>query len=156
MVCQVEQHYKENIEALAQKAGRILKDHGYGWDVAQETYECAFRYYKSFNPEKGDFDKWINKIFWRTLSRYQGFVKGYGHVEHIEEYEINAEAAKTLIEESCLSNKYKNILNLLYVVGYTPKEVTLDGSVSSAVCYRAKHLLKNEMRLKYGIEKRLN
>lgn len=147
---EVEKHYRENFSSLSLKAGRILKDPSYGMDVVQETYECAFRYYKSFNPDKGDFDKWINKIFWRTLSRYQGFVKGYGHVEHIEEYEINAEAAKTLIEESRLSDKYKEILTLLYVAGYTPKEVTLDSSVSSAVCYRACHLLKQEAKLKHA------
>lgn len=150
MVYQVEQHYRENIEALAKKAGRILKDHAYGWDVAQETYECAFRYYPSFNVEKGDFDKWINKIFWRTLSRYQGFVKGTGFVEAIDEYEINPEVAKTLLEESVLPEHYKHILNLLYVVGYTPKEITMDGSVSSAVCYKAVRLFKKEAKLRYA------
>jgi DNA-directed RNA polymerase specialized sigma24 family protein len=151
VVDQIIEHYKANIEALSKKAGRILKDHAYGEDVAQETYECAFRYYKSFNAERGDFDKWMNKIFWRTLSKYQGFVKGTGFIEPIDEFEVSTEAAKVLLEESSLPDHYKHILHLLYVMGYSTKEITKDGSVSSAVCYKAVRLFKKEAKIKYAL-----
>jgi RNA polymerase sigma factor (sigma-70 family) len=143
-------HYKENREALGKKAGRILKDHSYGEDAAQEAYENALKYYKAFNPDRGEFDKWFNKIFWRTISRYQGFVKGTGHMEVINEWEVNPEIAKTFLEETSLSDNYKRVLTLLYVNGYTPKEVAKMDGVSTSVIYRSVHLFKQEVVKKYA------
>lgn len=152
VIDKIQEHYKNNKDVLAKKAGRILKDHAYGEDCTQEAYEACLKYKDSFSVDKGDFDKWFNRIFWRTVGKYQGFVKGSGEIEPIQIWEIDPVIAVEYVAETNLSDKYKHILSLIYGKGYTPKAIAeLDPTISTAVCYRAVHLFKQEVKDKYAL-----
>ncbi len=149
-------HYRENFDALAKKAGRILKDHALGEDCVQETVEACIKYQHTFSPDKGDFDRWFNKIYWRTVNKYKSFSRGLSLADDLEALELDPAISEVYIDESELSDNYKTILNYIYVRGYTPKELEkLLGSNSVAVIYKAVHLFKKEVKRKYDIRGRL-
>jgi DNA-directed RNA polymerase specialized sigma24 family protein len=144
-------HYRENFSTLASKAGRILRDHAFGEDCVQEAVEACLKYKHTFSEEKGDFDKWFNKIFWRTINRYKSFSKGQEGVDYLLEIEIDPAISLLYLEDSRLSDNYKKIIHQIYVMGYTPKEVSeLLGENSIAVVYKAVHLFKKEVKQKYA------
>jgi len=145
-------HYRENFKPLSSKAGRVLRDHALGEDVVQETYEAAYRYKHSFNPERGDMDKWIGKIFWRNISRYKSFAAGMGDLHPIMEVEVNPELTRQFLEESSLPDHYKMIIAQVYINGYSPKQVAkLMGEHSTSVIYKCVHLFKKEVRERYDL-----
>lgn len=144
-------HYRQNFNTLASKAGRILKDHAFGLDATQEAYEAGLRYSHTFSEDKGEFDKWFNRIYWRTINKYQAFVKGQAPMEQIQEIEVNPQLSAAYLEESGLPAKYREILYHIYVNGYTPKEVArLLPDCSSSVCYKAVYLFRKEVKEKHA------
>lgn len=141
------EHYKEHFNTLATKAGRVLRDHALGQDATQEAYEAAFKYHTSFDPSKGDFDRWVIKIHWRVIGKYKSFSRGQGGTELLTEVEVNPNVAEAYLDDSELSDAYKAIIYQLYVKGYTPKELSkLMGQHSTSVIYKAVHLFKKEIK----------
>lgn len=150
------EHYKNNFDSLAKKAGGVLKDHALGQDATQEAYEAAYKYHKSFDPERGDFDRWITKIHWRAIGKVKSFSRGQNGVELLTEVEVNPGVAKSYLEDSDLSDSYKAILTQIYVNGYTPKELSkLMGEHSTSVIYKAIHLFKKEIKERNAVRMRL-
>jgi DNA-directed RNA polymerase specialized sigma24 family protein len=151
----ITEHHKEHFDQLARKAGRILRDHAFGQDATQESYEAAWRYIHTFDPEKGEFAKWFNKIYWRTISRYKAFSAGQAKLEPLYEWEVSPKYAQAFIEDSTLSNDYKAICQQIYVNGYSPKELSLlMGKHSTSVIYKALHLFREEIKERNAVRSR--
>lgn len=126
----IEALYLEVFRKKAAIMGRILGDWAGGQDVAQEAFCRAWKFYPSFNPERGTIHKWFNGILFNALRSYQREIRGgpLGNAREVfpEDLISSLRADPTVLREAieAVSNeKHRRVLELFYLLGYTSMEI---------------------------------
>lgn len=60
----IEAHYRKNYRQLVKRVLNRVPNHSHALaeEVVQEAYVRAMQYWRSYNPARGDFDRWFNLI----------------------------------------------------------------------------------------------
>lgn len=126
-------------------------------DIVQEAYLRAWRYQDSFDPKRSGMKTWFNTILYNTLRdsqrSYQQQEEGCDDVDiFFEENSLKSIAEHLpLIDdeiEKLRNEKFKRILRLYYILGYTSKEIaSVEEGVTitnvTTICSRFKNNLDN-------------
>lgn len=134
---QLEELYREAHNPSVKMMARILGGdwHG-GEDVVQEAFTRAWRFYPSFDAEKGKLKTWFNGILFNSLRDYQrdSRLGPYSGVEDFSVEDVLSELNINNFEEKrdYLAQKidwvqnptHKEVLFLFFMIGYTSKEVS--------------------------------
>ncbi len=128
---EIEALYLEVYNKKAAIMGRILGgDWAAGEDVAQEAFCRAWKFYPSFNPERGTIEKWFNGILFNALRSYQRQVRGgpLANAREVSPEDLISDLRidPTVLHETieAVSNeKHRRVLELFYLLGYTSMEI---------------------------------
>lgn len=111
---------------------RILQgDYPAGEDVVQEAFTRAWRFYPSYDQERGEIEVWFNSILFNSLRDYQRQKRGDPppNSQDISPEEVLQEEAlvNDLIPENIakISNPaHRRILNLFFTMGYNSADIS--------------------------------
>lgn len=127
-------------------------------DIFHNAMVRAIQYYPTFDSNKGTLEGWFARILFNQLGQY--FRKEKKHyVEELSEdeedrgnsgndNEMDNLFASSSSYSNCSSSDRNTILNLVFVKGYTYKEVSMLGGFSEytvkQLCSQFKKGIKNE------------
>lgn len=134
---ELEKLYREVHSPSVKMMSRILKgDWHAGEDVVQEAFARAWKFYPSFDPEKGKLQSWFNGIMFNALRDYQRDSRN-GPQSDSEDYSVEdilselnisdfEEKRKFLAQRiSWVKNpEHKETLYLFFMLGYNSREVS--------------------------------
>jgi RNA polymerase sigma factor (sigma-70 family) len=154
-VADLQEFYRKNFGRQVSTIARHLKyNKDLAEDVVQESYLRAQMYADSFDPEKGAFNAWFNKIMFNVLKDTQ---KEYGYTTPLNDnIPANEEGLEFLLildeEVSELKNQQtRRVIELFYRNGYSSNQISkqegLTRSNVTTICSRFRKQLKE----KYGL-----
>lgn len=113
---------------------KIVKDKAVAEDVLQESFVKVWKNIQHFNEEKGTFFTWLLNVTRYTAidylrsRQYKQFLKNQTVTgnEYIEEKLPSAGSEYSGLKEMVakLEHKYREIIDLVYFMGYTQDEVS--------------------------------
>lgn len=134
---EIEKLYREVHSPSVKMMSRILRGdwHG-GEDVVQEAFIRAWKFYPSFDSEKGKIQTWFNGILFNSLRDYQKSAR-FGPQTEAEDFSVedilnelnlnNFEEKRKFLAQKIdwVQNPvHKEVLYLFFMLGYTSKEVS--------------------------------
>lgn len=152
----LEEFYKQNYKRHVKTISRILKwNKDLAEDVVQEAYTKAFQYADTYDPNRGTYNTWFNRILFNVLRDVQNnFVATVALHEGIEGDEQGIEYLIFIDNELkyVRNSKHKRILELFYISGYSSTEISrmvtgVSQTNVTTICNRFKDRIKE----KYGV-----
>lgn len=134
---ELETLYREVHSPSVKMMSRILKGdwHG-GEDVVQEAFARAWKFYPTFDPDKGKLRVWFNAILFNSLRDYQRDAR-IGPPTSVEEFSVedvlqemdisDFEEKREFISRRIewVQNPYhREVLHLFFILGYTSTEIS--------------------------------
>lgn len=134
---ELEKLYREVHSPSVKMMSRILKgDWHAGEDVVQEAFTRAWKFYPSFDPEKGKLHSWFNGIMFNALRDYQRDARN-GPQNESEDYSVEDVLSELNISNFEEKRKFlaqhinwvqnpdhKEVLYLFFMLGYNSREVS--------------------------------
>lgn len=137
---------------------RYVKQRFDAEDLLQESYIKIYKDLKQFNPQKGNFKSWSNRVVVNTCLQHlrkKRFVLEIENVTISEKLEISAQALTTLNLQdmtkviSDLPRGYRTVFNMYVIDGFSHKEIAeqlnVSVSTSKTQLMKAKKLLQDKL-----------
>lgn len=152
----IEEFYKQNYKRHVKTISRILRwNKDLAEDVVQEAYTKAFQYEDTYDPARGSFNTWFNRILFNTLRDTQNsFVHTVALHEGMEGDDKSVEYLLFIDGELryVRNKKHKRVLELFYISGYSSSEIArLVNGVSQTNVTTICNRFKDSIREKYGV-----
>ncbi len=124
-----EAKFDQQVRTMARKLGGDIFT---AEDVVQEAYCRAYRFYPSYDPQRGPLGPWFNSILYNALRDEQRAARGAPEefnemkVEDVLTPQWRSEFGVYLANTvSVVRNiKHRRVLELFVLLGYTSKEVS--------------------------------
>lgn len=133
----IEKLYRQRHTQSVKTMARILGgDYHAGEDITQEAFCRAWKFYPSFDPERGELNTWFNAILFNALRDYQRTMKMNVSVPE------NDFSVEDVLDKEYLSNNpdkrehlqdlvntvqnetHREVVYLFFVLGYTSSEIS--------------------------------
>lgn len=147
---------------------RIIKDKNVAEEVLQQTFLNVWNKIHLYNAEKGSFFTWMNRIA-RNAAIDKSRLKNYQNQNNIDSIdnsiiqvagvELNADNLDVQKLTNMLDEKYKAVLDLIYLQGYSQSDAAKElgiplGTVKTRIrtaITKLRQELKNEKKLFLGM-----
>lgn len=123
--------YRRNYIKHLKNINRIVHNNEVAEDIVQEAYARAIQYSEQFDPKRGKFTSWFNKILYNTLRDYKEEHKKRAHYKPCDNVEdailFHKQSDKFFLVEKEISkisrDKTRKVLTLYFLLGYSSKDI---------------------------------
>jgi RNA polymerase sigma factor (sigma-70 family) len=128
--------YDQYAAVLWSVALKIVKNEAAAEEILQDTFVNIWRFIEQYDPGKGTLLTWMLNItrnkckdyfrskYYQSTLRQEGLSDKHHHVSN-GSVDKHAESAELLILAQKLEPKYREIIDLVYIHGYSQEEVSI-------------------------------
>ena len=134
---ELERFYTKNYKKFVNKVFcKVGRNYDIAEDVVQESFCRAIRFQTSYNPKRGNYEQWFNRILFNTLKDFQRKHKNnLEDCEDLTSFEVLgidcdrvSPEKKRIIADSIRkipNRKHRVVLELFFILGYSCREICM-------------------------------